>query len=418
MTKRLSDLLGALPADQLIYVSGDTEITAPVVEADAEVQPGGVFVARKGLLVDGHDFIPRAIERGAAAIVGERDLSDLPLPYAQVENAQEAVGYLAATYHDFPSRKLLVIGVTGTNGKTTTVTLIHGILRIATLDRTRQDGYAGMISTVAADLGDSTADTGLHVTTPTAPQIQALLAQMVDNGLTHCVLEMTSHGLSQGRLNGVDIDVAVMTNVTHEHLDYHGSFEGLSRCQRPYVRDVEYVVSQARISSRSRSSTPMTRMPSISPLSRQIRSFAMVFTTTQIFLHSIFRYEPHATHFRAEANIKGQREYIWDEITHLVGEFNLYNALAAVATTYDLFVKHYPEDDYVATVAGDYTFQGLFRASAIPGRMERIGRGAELYGYCRFRPHAGRAEESTDCRTRNAGAGQEADRRVRQCWAA
>src|SRR5690606_26315323 len=160
----------------------------------AEVEPGGVFVARKGLTVDGHDFIARAIERGAAAIVGERELRDLPVPYAQVTNAQEAVGYLAAAYWDYPSRKLVGIGVTGTDGKTTTTTLIHSILKVATQDK------AGMISTVVADLGDRTADTGLHVTTPGAPQIQALLAQMVANGLTHCVLEMTSHGLAQGRL--------------------------------------------------------------------------------------------------------------------------------------------------------------------------------------------------------------------------
>ena len=129
MTKTLSELLAAVP--QSAHVTGDpqTPITAPVVESDAEVQPGGVFVARAGQTVDGHDFIPRAIERGAAAIVGERRSAELPVPYAQVENAQEAVGFLAAAYHDFPSRKLTVIGVTGTDGKTTTSTLIHSILR-------------------------------------------------------------------------------------------------------------------------------------------------------------------------------------------------------------------------------------------------------------------------------------------------
>jgi UDP-N-acetylmuramoyl-L-alanyl-D-glutamate--2,6-diaminopimelate ligase len=130
--KKLSQLIDALPGGMLVAVSGDVEITAPVVESDADLEPGGVFVARKGMSVDGHDFIQRAIERGAAAIVGEREISDLPVPYAQVSNAQEATGYLAAAYHDFPSRKLVVIGVTGTNGKTTVTTLIHSILRVAT----------------------------------------------------------------------------------------------------------------------------------------------------------------------------------------------------------------------------------------------------------------------------------------------
>ena len=106
MTKTLADLLSALP--QTYHLTGDpaTPISAPVVESDADLQPGGVFVARAGLSVDGHDFIPRAIERGAAAVVGTKAITDLPVPYVQVENAQEAVGYLAAAYHDFPSRKL------------------------------------------------------------------------------------------------------------------------------------------------------------------------------------------------------------------------------------------------------------------------------------------------------------------------
>src|SRR5690606_17194033 len=120
---------------------------------------------------------------------------------------------------DFPSQRLTVIGVTGTDGKTTTSTLIHSILRGMT------NGKTGYISTIAADLGDSLGDTGLHLTTPHAPDVQAYLAQMRANGLTHCVLEMTSIGLAEGRLSGTDLDAAVLTNITHEHLDYHGTWE-------------------------------------------------------------------------------------------------------------------------------------------------------------------------------------------------
>ncbi len=145
MPKKLSELIAHLP--DVVRVMGDVEINAPVVEADSDLQPGGVFVARPGRSTDGHDFIPRAIEKGAAAIIGERDIRDLPVPYVQVKNSQEATGFLAAAYHDFPSRQLVLIGVTGTDGKTTTSTLIHSILQVAT------EGKAGLISTVNAVLG-------------------------------------------------------------------------------------------------------------------------------------------------------------------------------------------------------------------------------------------------------------------------
>ena len=207
-----------LPGSQVIQQSGNLDIliTAPVTEDSREIQPGSLFVARSGQSVDGHDFIPIAIERGAVAIVGEQSL-DLPLPYAQVHDAHLATGKLAASFYGFPSRKMIVIGITGTNGKTTTTHLLHGILNEWTA------GKAGYISTLGADFGASSSDTGLHVTTPHAADIQRYLHQMAESNLTHVILEMTCHGLVQGRLSGVDLDVAILTNITHEHLDFHGA---------------------------------------------------------------------------------------------------------------------------------------------------------------------------------------------------
>ena len=219
MGKRFSQLMQALPAGQLLRVEGEAQARAPVEEDHRALRPGGIFVARRGEVVDGHDYIPQALARGAAAIVAERPPEGLAVPWAQVREAGEALGWLAAAWQDCPARSLHLCGVSGTNGKTTTAMLLHRILQRAS------GGRAGLISTIAAELGSGSADTGLHVTTPGAPQVQALLAQMRDRGLTHCVLEMTSHGLAQGRLNGVTLDVAVMTNITHEHLDFHGSFE-------------------------------------------------------------------------------------------------------------------------------------------------------------------------------------------------
>jgi UDP-N-acetylmuramoyl-L-alanyl-D-glutamate--2,6-diaminopimelate ligase len=351
MQKTLSQLLENIPG--VISASGDTVITSPVVEADAEILPGGVFVARQGMSIDGHQFIPRAIERGAAAIVGEQPLTDLSVPYVQVENAQEAVGYLAAAYHDHPSRKLTVIGVTGTDGKTTTSTLIHSILRIAS------GGRAGLISTVAADLGGQTVETGLHVTTPGAPQVQALLAQMAANGLTHVVLEMTSHGLAQGRLNGVALDAAVLTNLTHEHLDYHKTFEN-------------YRAAKARMFTMLNQSPRKPGMPKLSVINADDANAAFFaeIPTDRIVHYSLnsssdFRatdivHRPGYTQFVLHS-IHPMLNGVWT--VPLVGDFNIMNTLAAIATARSLGIVR------------DTIQQGILNVPVIPGRMERIDEG-------------------------------------------
>lgn len=362
MPKTLADLLAALP--QTAHITGDAAaaITAPIVESDADLKPGGVFVARKGLSVDGHQFIPRAVERGAAAIVGEQPPPNLPVPYVQVENAQEAVGYLAAAWHDFPSRSLTVIGVTGTDGKTTTSTLIRSILQAAT------GGKAGMISTIAALVGDTALETGLHVTTPSAPQIQALLARMVANGLTHVVLEMTSHGLAQGRLNGVDIDAAVLTNVTHEHLDYHGSFEA-------------YRAAKGRMFEMLSASYRKPRQPKISiinaddanaeyfaafPADRTIRYATRAkadYRATDII------YRPGYTQFVLHVNGKPAGDPVY---LPLVGEFNVKNALAAAACAREQGIL-------LETIR-----KGLLDVTGISGRLERIDEGQDFLALVDF----------------------------------
>ena len=168
--------------------------------------------------MDGHDYISKAIDKGAVAVVGQKDLDDLPVPYIRVEEPRQSLTYLAAAFYDWPGRKLTVIGVTGTDGKTTTSNLIYHILVAAGLK-------AGMISTVNAVIGDEVLDTGFHVTTPDAHDVQRYLARMVEAGLTHVVLETTSHGWAQHRVDACEFDIGVVTNITHEHLDEHGSYE-------------------------------------------------------------------------------------------------------------------------------------------------------------------------------------------------
>jgi len=213
----LSDLFSSFP----FTYKGSSGVDCPVtaITADSrQVQPGALFVACTGGATDGHKYIPDAIAKGAAAVVGEQTLAGLAVPYIQVENSRQSLAHLAAAFYGFPARKLTMIGVTGTDGKTTTTNLLYQIMLTAGIK-------AGMISTVNAVIGDQVLDTGFHVTTPDAPDVQRYLSMMVDAGLTHVVLETTSHGWAQYRVDACEFDIGVVTNITHEHLDYHGSYE-------------------------------------------------------------------------------------------------------------------------------------------------------------------------------------------------
>src|SRR5258706_398204 len=168
----------------------DIQITGISIDSRS-VKPGHLMVAMKVGSSDGHDYITKAIENGAGAVVGEQDLARFTVPYMRIESSRQALTWLAAAFYAWPAHKLTVIGVTGTDGKTTTSNLIYKILVAA-------DIKAGMISTVNAVIGDEVLDTGFHVTTPDAHDVQNYLARMVDAGLTHVVLETTSNDFRVG----------------------------------------------------------------------------------------------------------------------------------------------------------------------------------------------------------------------------
>ncbi len=219
LKQSLQHLFSDIPCRwQLIGQWNDVKVTGLAMDS-RQVLPGNIFFAIMGENSDGHDYISQAIERGAAGVVGEKPMEGLPVPYIQGGNSREILGYVSAAFYGYPARNLTVIGVTGTDGKTTTSNLLFQILLRAGLS-------AGIISTVNAVIGDEVLDTGLHVTTPEAPDVQRYLARMVSAGMTHVVLESTSHGLAQHRVTGCEFDIAVVTNITHEHLDFHGTYEG------------------------------------------------------------------------------------------------------------------------------------------------------------------------------------------------
>jgi len=365
-----SDLLAAVP-NLVTAPEKDAVITAPVSESAQTVEPGGVFLARRGASVDGHDLIAQAVARGAAAVVGERPPGDIacPVPYAQVAAGARALGPLAAAYYGFPARKLVIIGVTGTDGKTTTCTLIHSMLAAAGVP-------TGLISTVNAVIGDQALETGLHVTTPAAHEVQMYLAKMVEAGLTHAVLEATSHGLAQGRVDGVDVDVAVLTNVTHEHLDFHGTWE-------QYRRDKARLFEMAAASYRKPGVPKVAVVNAGDPSADFFRQMAA--GVDRVLTYALEPAGP--VHVRVEAieygpdatrcTIVGPGEARQPVETHLVGPFNVSNLLAAVTASSALL-----GDDPARLRAA--VAEGLRAVPLIPGRMERIDEGQDFLAIVDF----------------------------------
>ncbi len=187
-----------------------------------EVRPGWLFAALEGQHTDGHRFADQAAENGAVAVLHGRPLPAVRpgVAYVRVANPRRALSALADAFHGHPSRRLEVVGVTGTDGKSTTVFLIHQLLSAL-------GQRAGFLSTVSFQAGGGLRPNSLRQSTPEAPEVHALLAEMADAGMRYAVLEATSHGLSErtGRLADVRFQAAVCTNITHEHLEFHGTFE-------------------------------------------------------------------------------------------------------------------------------------------------------------------------------------------------
>ena len=187
-----------------------------------EVTPDTLFVAIRGTQADGHQYIPQALERGAAAIVCEEPAT-MPVPCIVVPDSKEALGLLASAFWGHPSRALKLVGITGTNGKTTTATLLYRLFM--------QMGYAcGLLSTIENYV--DTTRLPSHHTTPDAIALNQLLAGMVAKGCAFCFMEVSSHAIDQGRIAGVHFSGALFSNLTHDHLDYHHTFAAYLRCKK------------------------------------------------------------------------------------------------------------------------------------------------------------------------------------------
>jgi UDP-N-acetylmuramoyl-L-alanyl-D-glutamate--2,6-diaminopimelate ligase len=333
------------------YTGPDVALTG-LTEKSGEVEPGVGFVARVRTTSDGHPYIGQAIERGATFILAQRSPAELGLTvpeqvvYWQVADTAVTLAYLSAAWYDFPGRELTCIGVTGTDGKTSTSRLLFEMLRAG-------GRRVGLLSTIKAVIGDSEEPLALHVTTPEAPVVQRYLRRMVEAGLTHCVLETTSIGLAQHRVDAIPFQMGVVTNITHEHLDYHGDYDGYLAAK---ARLFEMVAQSGGTAVLNRDDSSYEKLAAIA--NNQI-SYGLheadVTASERQYAADLTRFTLHLPG-RPSVPIA----------TPLVGEFNVYNMLAAAAAAHCLGVG--------ATAVQ----QGIAATDLISGRMERIDEGQDF----------------------------------------
>jgi UDP-N-acetylmuramoyl-L-alanyl-D-glutamate--2,6-diaminopimelate ligase len=357
MAFTLNELLANLPGVQVLG-AGDGEIRELVYDS-RRVQPGDMFVAIKGQHSDGHDHIAQAIARGAAAVVvderhwhaGERDAR---VPHLVVANSRAALGPLAAAVAGWPGRQLRVVGITGTKGKSTTSELTAQVLESA-------GGRSGMIGTVDFKIGARRWANDTRQSTPEAPEVQALLSEMVAAGCAYAVIEATSHALSASwdRLAGCDFDVAVFTNLGHEHLDYHGSF---AQYRRDKMRLFEMLAAGRPVAGQVRRAIANADDPNhafflqAAPASAQRLRYAIA-SDAEIRAGEL-RSGPAGSSFRVDGDWGSRQVRL-----ALPGSFNVYNALAALSVALS---EGLPLEAACAA---------LERVPAVRGRMERIDAG-------------------------------------------
>jgi len=358
--KHLNDCLTEM-SDWVVNRFQDTVITG-IAWDSRQVKPGDVFFALLGENFDGHKFIPAAVEKGAAAIIGTRQYDLSQVPYVQLKGDDRLVlAKFSAAFYDHPSRSLIVIGITGTDGKTTTTNLVYHILQTAGIP-------VGMISSVNAMIGDKALNTGFHVTTPAAPDIQRYLAKMRSAGLTHVVLETTSHGLVQKRVADIDYDMAAVTNVTHEHLDYHRTYQ-------------DYLMAKGLLfESLSKQGTEDKKSVKLAVLNKDDESFDYLHKITQARIVSyslttdadIFADEIGFTPKALSFTVHGLGKE-FSIRSPLIGKYNVHNGLAAIGLTVVGLQIPVP-----------IVQQAFETIQTIPGRMEKIDLGQDFLAIVDF----------------------------------
>jgi UDP-N-acetylmuramoyl-L-alanyl-D-glutamate--2,6-diaminopimelate ligase len=345
----LSQLLTSLPKARRLG-EGDPEIRGVAYDS-RRVGPGDLFACLPGLKTDGYRFLGDAVARGAAAVLLERaDTGPLPVPALLVPSAREAMAWAAAALHGHPSRRLTLAGVTGTNGKTTTTYLVEAIFRAA-------GRKTGVIGTLGARIGDRALPGDR--TTPEAPDLQALFAEMVAEEVSAAAMEVSSHALAQHRTLGAEFDAGIFTNLTQDHLDFHETMEAYFEAKTILFRDYPAFSAKA-FTAVINADDPYGRR--LASLSRgRVLTYGVSDPAAQVRATDV-RVLPAGISFTLRL---GEEAPIPVQLS-LGGHFNVLNALAAAAAGWALGVP-------AGTIGA-----ALGSLSGVPGRFEAVREGQEF----------------------------------------
>lgn len=315
------------------------------------VEPGHVFFCIVGEKQDGNKFIPQAIELGAIAIVSEQDHAEpLPVPYIKVGDVRRAISETADYLYDRPSTRLRILGVTGTNGKTSTTHIVEHIFKTA-------GRKVGLIGTMGARWSEGEEDSGgyldLHHTTPQAADLQRVLYEMVQRGVTHVAMEVSSHALALKRVDNCNFSAACLTNITQDHLDFHKTMENYWRSKMMLFTSLSGEESHAVLNADEELAEKFAQS-----LSKSVKLHTYGFSEKAEYRVEKFEFSKAGTSLRV-ATPQGELELT----LRLLGHFNVYNALAAMVIC------------VVEGIEPEFIKQGLATFKGVEGRFEVVHSG-------------------------------------------
>lgn len=342
----LHTLLNVLP---LVKLPNENPTITDIVQDNRKVTKGALFICIKGLTVDGHKFAQDAELQGAAAIIAEQPVN-VSIPVIVVKDTKRAMAILADAFYNQPTRKLQLIGITGTNGKTTTSHLIDQIFRDSQVN-------TGLIGTMYIKIGDEVHEA--KRTTPDSTILQKTFKKMVDADVKTAIMEVSSHALDQGRVFGCDYDIAVFTNLTQDHLDYHHTMEEYRRAKSLLFSQLGNTYDHKKpkyavLNIDDKASEKFQKETAAHIITYGIDNEADFFATNIQMNASGTKFTLNSPEGKHQVNLQ------------LIGKFSVYNVLAAIAT------------GYISNIALDQIIHTIENVKGVAGRFELVNGGQEF----------------------------------------